>query len=334
MPSFTADLFDGRASRPHRAIASFDAARLHLAGEGWDFSVPLGEVRLAPPAGSARSIAYLPSGMELHSSDTEAMRQLSAALHSRSPERWALRLERRLLYALGALAVSLALIVSGLRWGVPLAAASVANALPASIDQRMGDEALALFDRFLELSQLAESRRQGIAGKLSAYCRQQGCPAFQLHFRHSGRLGANAVALPGGTIIVTDTLVQLAENDEEVLAVIAHELGHVHHRHSLRLAIQSVGAGAILVAITGDIGQLSDLVGALPTLLLQSGYSRDMEREADAYALDWLNTACISPQRFADLLQRIDKNPGNTGLLDSHPGSLERLERFRQQSAC
>ena len=143
------------------------------------------------------------------------------------------------------------------------------------------------------------------------------------------------MALPGGTIVVTDALVELAQNDAEILAVIAHELGHVEHRHSLRLALQSIGAGVILVAVTGDIGSVTDLAAGLPSLLLQNGYSRDMEREADTYALAWLNTACIPPRHFADILGRLDKGTtGSTTLLDSHPVTRQRIEPFLVPRRC
>lgn len=334
MNSFSADLFDGKGSRPHAVAVHFDATQLYLAGNGLDLVIPLGEIELSPPVGAARSIAYLPNRMELHSADAQAMRDLATALPSRSPERWAQRLEGRLIYALGALVVSIALIFAGLRWGVPLAADIAARAVPQSIDERMGEESLKLFDRFFAASTLPDARQSAIARRVADLCERQACPVHQLHFRDSGRLGANAMALPGGTIIVTDALVEIAEADDEVVAVIAHELGHVQDRHSLRLAIQSIGAGAILVAVTGDLSRVSDLISALPSLLLQSGYSRDMERQADTYAINWLKTACIPPQRFADILMRIDKQAGNTGLLDSHPGSLERIEPFRQAADC
>ncbi|MCA1978265.1 MAG: M48 family metallopeptidase, partial [Thiobacillus sp.] len=221
------------------------------------------------------------------------------------------------------------------RWGVPAAAQLAARTLPAGLDARIGAESLALMDKTaFEPSTLPAARQQALARQLAAHCQRQPCPPYRLLFRASPAFGANAMALPGGTVIVTDALVELARHDEEVLAVLAHELGHVQHRHSLRLAIQSIGAGAILVAVTGDIGSITDVAAGLPSLLLQSGYSRDMEREADAYALAWLRTACIPPQRFADMLGRLDAHPSDTGLLDSHPGSRERMLPFRTAAGC
>jgi Zn-dependent protease with chaperone function len=332
---FSGELFDGITSRAHPVTATLDDGTLHIEGDGIALAIPLGDVNVAPPVGAARGVVHLPEGRELHSADLAALAQLTQALPARSPERWAHKLESRLVYALAALLVSVVVIFSGLRWGLPAAAQLAAHTLPAGLDARIGKESLALMEKVsLNPSKLAAARRQAIAQRLAEQCRHQACPPHVLLFRDSQMFGANAMALPGGAIVVTDALVKLSRHDDEVLAVIAHELGHVQHRHSLRLALQSIGAGAILVAVTGDIGSVTDLAAGLPSLLLQSGYSRDMEREADAYALAWLGTACIPARRFADILDRLDKNTSGTNLLDSHPGTRERIQPFLAARGC
>lgn len=336
MTRFSGDLFDGVTSRAHPVTAWLEAGRLHIEGDGIALALPLDAIRLAPPVGAARGVAHLPDARELHSADLAALAALAQALPTRDPERWARRLESRLGYALVALLVSVLVMFAGLRWGVPAAAQLAAHTLPAGLDSRIGTESLALMEKIsFQPSALPAARQQALAQQLAARCRQQACPPYRLLFRHSPMFGANALALPGGTVVVTDALVELAQHDEEILAVLAHELGHVQHRHSLRLALQGIGAGAILVAVTGDVGSVTDLAAGLPSLLLQSGYSRDMEREADAYALAWLNAACIPPQRFADLLGRLDKRPSDTpSLLGSHPGTQERTGPFRVAGGC
>ncbi|MHB1351994.1 MAG: M48 family metallopeptidase [Thiobacillus sp.] len=335
MIRFAADYFDGETSRAHAVEATLDAGELRIRGEAVDLAVPLDRIEVAPPAGHARNVVHLPGARELHSADAAALLELSRLCASARPERWAHLLESRLGFALAALVVSVLIVTAGLRWGVPAVAQLAAHALPAWVDQRIGDEALALMDQFsLSPSTLPAARRETLEQKLADQCRRQACPPYRLLFRDSRLFGANAMALPGGTVVVTDALVGLARHDEEVLAVVAHELGHVRHRHGLRLALQSLGAGAILVAVTGDIGSISDLAAGLPSLLLQSGYSRDMEREADAYALAWLNTACIPPARFAAILERLDDDASETGLLDSHPGTRARIGPFRGPGRC
>lgn len=336
MTRFSGDLFDGVTSRAHPVTVWLEAGRLHIEGDGIALALPLDGIRLAPPVGAARGVVHLPDARELHSADLAALAALAQALPARDPERWARRLESRLGYALAALVVSVLVIFAGLRWGVPAAAQLAAHTLPAGLDKRIGKESLALMEKIsFQPSALPAARQQALAQQLAAHCREQACPPYRLLFRHSPMFGANALALPGGTVVVTDALVGLAQHDEEILAVLAHELGHVQHRHSLRLALQSIGAGAILVAVTGDVGSITDLAAGLPSLLLQSGYSRDMEREADAYALAWLNAACIPPHRFADLLGRLDKRAsGSPSLLGSHPGTQERTGPFRVAGDC
>ena len=335
MTRFSGELFDGVTSRAHPVTATLGDGTLHIEGDGIALAVPLGDVNVAPPVGAARGVVHLPQGRELHSTDLAALAQLTRARPTRSPERWARTLESRFGYALAALVVSVVVVFAGLRWGVPTASKLAAHTLPAGLDARIGKESLALMEKFsLNPSKLPAARRQAIAQRLAEQCRIQACPPHLLLFRDSQMFGPNAMALPGGAVVVTDALVKLSRHDDEVLAVIAHELGHVQHRHSLRLALQSIGAGVILVAVTGDISSVTDLAAGLPSLLLRSGYSRDMEREADAYALVWLKTACISSRRFAEILSRIDKSTSETNLLDSHPGTQERIQPFLAARGC
>ncbi|HWR76419.1 MAG TPA: M48 family metallopeptidase [Thiobacillus sp.] len=336
MSRFAADYFDGQTSRAHPVRAAVEAGQLHVQGENIEFAFPLDRIQVAPPAGQARGVVHLPDARELHSADHAALLELSRLTASARPERWAHLLESRLRYALAALVVAVLIVFVGLRWGMPAVALLATHTLPAGLDSRIGEESLALMDKIsLSPSTLPAARQRALAHKLDAQCRQQACPPYRLLFRDSRLFGANAMALPGGAVVMTDALVSLSHDDEEVLAVIAHELGHVQHRHSLRLALQSIGAGVLLVAITGDIGSFSDLAAGLPSLLLQSGYSRDMEREADAYALRWLNAACIPPRRFADILGRLDKAASDkTNLLDSHPGTRERIAPFLASGSC
>ncbi|MBT9591562.1 MAG: M48 family metallopeptidase [Thiobacillus sp.] len=336
MTAFTGDLFDGRSSQAHPVSAALDAGRLHITGEGIALVFPLDQIDVAPPVGAARGVVHLPKGQELHSTDLAALAALSRATATNRPERWARHLESRLGYALIALVVSVLVMFAGLRWGVPAAAQLAAHTLPAGLERNIGEESLMLMDKFsLSPSRLPLARQQALARQLVTQCGKQACPPHTLLFRNSALFGANAMALPGGTVVVTDALVDLAHNDAEILAVIAHELGHVKHRHSLRLTLQSIGAGVILVAITGDIGSVADLAAGLPSLLLQNGYSRDMEREADAYALAWMNTACIPPRHFADILGRLDRDTtDSTTLLDSHPGTQQRIKPFLASHHC
>lgn len=144
-------------------------------------------------------------------------------------------------------------------------------------------------------------------------------------------------ALPDGTIIFTDEMVRLAQHDEELMAVLAHEVGHVVHRHGLRAIIQNSLLGFALLAITGDAAGSSELFLGLPVLLTQLAYSRTFELEADSYALDYLRAHDIPPIHFARLMRRIEQttspsskgsDPTWSGYLSSHPLTTERIQPF------
>ena len=115
---------------------------------------------------------------------------------------------------------------------------------------------------------------------------------LQVMFRKGGALGPNAFALPDGTIVFTDEMVRLAEHDDELSAVLAHEIGHVVRRHGMRTIIQDSLLGFLILAITGDITGSSELFIGLPVLLTEMAYSREFEREADQYALAYMQDPC------------------------------------------
>ena len=128
-------------------------------------------------------------------------------------------------------------------------------------------------------------------------------------------------------MVVTDPLVELAASDSELIAVLAHEIGHLRQRHSLRRLLQASATTVLVIAITGDIGSVASLAAALPTVLLQSRYSRDFEREADDFALDYMKRRGIPTQSLGDILLRMEKERAGSDVpdyLSTHPSTRER----------
>lgn len=358
---FDASYFDGVSSKAHACTVRFDGhiLRLVLTQSGAQHSWPLAELVLAVQANDARQIVLqLPGHCELHFSldagfshgpepalsgaaaESEALLRnerdaLMQALRRQDGWTWLHTIERNKVWMVALLLVTAGLVFSSLRWGAPLAAKYLAGVLPESVAQTMGEQSMAILDKvYFSPSKLPPARQQGLQQQLRAYCsgKDRACPHFQLEFRDGGSIGANALALPNGTLVVTDQLVELAQQDSEIIAVLAHELGHIAQQHSTRLALQTIGVTLIVTTALGDLDSVADMGQGLPALLLQSGYSRDMESEADDYALQWLQKRCISPTHLATILARIDDHPSKTGLLDSHPGTLDRMEKFKQAS--
>jgi len=163
---------------------------------------------------------------------------------------------------------------------------------------------------------------------------------LEIMFRKGGRIGPNAFALPSGTIIFTDEMIHIAEHDDELLAVLSHEIGHIVHRHGMRTLIQDSIFGFVLLAITGDVSGSSELFLGLPVLLTELAYSRKFEKEADEYALITMRTHGIPPFRFASLMRRIENRRSSASgiasgkwinYLSTHPLTEERLKEFEKK---
>ncbi len=116
-------------------------------------------------------------------------------------------------------------------------------------------------------------------------------------------MGMNAAAIPNNTIIVTDELVKISGTDEEVLAVLAHEQGHLVQKHSMQKVISNLGVAGLFALVTGD---LSDVVTASVVVLTDAGYSQAIELDADDYAMQHLHQQQISSIHLSNFLQRVE----------------------------
>src|SRR6185503_3660887 len=209
----------------------------------------------------------------------------------------------------------------------------IAYRIPVEAETLLGQQALQGLDQvFLGPSQIPKERQQALRDKFAAMTRAAGDPTpYRLEFR-SSKIGPNAFALPAGIIVMLDDLVKLARRDEEVLGVLAHELGHVHNRHTMRMLLESSATALVIAGLTGDIASTTSLAAAAPALLLQTKYSRDNEREADAYAVGLMKKASMDPGALGRILARLDggagkkksRGPGLPTFLSTHPATEER----------
>jgi len=133
-------------------------------------------------------------------------------------------------------------------------------------------------------------------------------------------------------VVVTDQLLELSPDDAALAGVLAHEIGHVEHRHLMRQLISGTVVGAVATLLAGDT---SSVMVALPAVLADLSYSRDMEREADAYAVDVLKLKNIPVGPFADLLERLQSahqaggDPEWAPYLRTHPDTGDRVAAIR-----
>ena len=346
--TLTVDYFDGRSARSTPVRLHLAGELLLIDGEGVARREPVGAVQWPERTRHGARVAHLADGASLHCADALAWdRWMRAGGHRESAVVAAQQSWRGVLVSLALIVLALAAIYE---WGVPAAARAAVALLPRSVDATIGEQALASIDEHLmKPSRLPDAQQQRLRAAFEravATLPPGEAPAYRLLFR-SSEAGPNAFALPGGSIILTDELVSLVGGDEQVITgVLAHELGHVRHRHGMRLLVQVTALGAVASLVVGDF---SALLAGVPALLGQAGYSRDAEREADAEAVRVLRAAAISPRVMVTFFERIadwreeeegQDAPAGAGdswlgiAIASHPADAERIRFFEQAAAA
>ena len=323
--------FDGRTSRARTVEVRFGSATIRVQGLDETLEIPIGSVSVSDALGETDRSILLEDGARIDLPDSPELDRIGGR---RDPFSLVHMLERDWKFALLAV-----VLVIGVVWGivtvaVPIAAKQMSVAVPATLRETISHQALTYLDNnFFEPSTLHPQVQADISSVFQQVVAYEGGEyPYRLEFRDGGPLGANALALPSGVVIVTDDLVDLSHDPEELAGVLAHEIGHVVNRHSVRLLLQSSATAILVATFTGDLSFLSALATSLPTLLVQSGYSRNFEREADAFAYAYLDHANIPAEQFTGLLERLEDSHGGSiegilSYLSTHPPASERTER-------
>ena len=337
MTTVNAYYYDGTSARRHAVTLSLAQGRLAVQGAEVTREEPFTSMRISEKLGRSPRLLHFSDGGHCEVSDHAAFEALLNEAGYRSHSLVS-RLEGAWRYALAALLLSIGCGIAAYLWGLPWAADLIAARIPYSTAHVIDVHAMRAFDAgLMQPSKLSAVRQRVLQQRFNALREGHDLPPYPLEFRDSKTLGANAFALPGGTVVVTDELVALASNVEEVLAVLAHELGHVSERHPLRQMLQG---SVVALVMTWYVGDISSLLAAAPTLLLQTSYSRDFERRADRFAADMLRMNGIAATRLADILEKLEsshrgihkgktRQSSVTELLSSHPDTKERIRTLR-----
>lgn len=337
--------FDGLSARGRPVQATVDGRTLWLQDEtGQRHPVPLDRVTWPERTRHGQRVAQLRDGGSLAFADAAGFDTWRQAQGHR--ESWVVRAQQHWRATLTALVALLLVVAAGYVWGVPWLASGVVALTPPKVEALIGDTALQqLRDGLLEPTQTPPEVQAKWRDQLQATLQRaypEGPAPWQLHFVGGGRLGPNALALPGGHILITDELLALLKDaDDAVLGVLAHEHGHVRRRHGLHAAVRF---GLLSAATSVALGDFSSVIAAVPALLAHLGYSRDAEREADADAARVMLAAGRDPAAMVLLFERLaqrgasaEEGKGGSraagGLpiaFASHPADEERVRFFRE----
>jgi beta-barrel assembly-enhancing protease len=144
----------------------------------------------------------------------------------------------------------------------------------------------------------------------------------------------NAFALPNNRIVIYSGLIHACGNPEELCGVIAHEMAHIELNHVMKKLIREVGLSVIVSMTTGSGG--SDMIREAARIISSTAYDRNLEREADARAVDYLTNAGINPEQFAGFLFRLSETEPKAmkqlSMISTHPELEERVENILERS--
>jgi predicted Zn-dependent protease len=292
-----------------------------------------GQLKVSPRIGSTDRFINLPNGGQFTCPDSAFLDSLPQESRSEGPVAW---LEERWGVALASVVVVLCSLLAAYFFGLPAAAERVAAHIPMETEQALGGQVLTWLDAngWLKPTTLDSETQKAITAGFDRLRRELPLKKYyHLKFRSSVTFGANAFALPGGTIVITDAMAKTAGSPEEVLAVLAHEIGHVELRHTMRSLLQNSAVAIAVAAVTADAATLSAAIAGLPLLVAQRKYSREFEVAADEYAFRLLKQKGHSPAAFASLMERLAKKEGGGrsgfAYLSTHPVTEERVRRAR-----
>ena len=151
----------------------------------------------------------------------------------------------------------------------------------------------------------------------------------------------NAFAVPGGVIFISRALVAILDNEAELAAVLAHEIGHISAKHALKTIQRAQllqGAGTITAAsMGGEKGKkYAATISGLQSALFDKGLDKDMEFEADLSAMETTYRTGYDPSAMIKVLMKLQKLEASSkdkkgSWFSTHPPLAERIARLQEQ---
>lgn len=331
--------FEAGRSRRIAAVLARDAASGVLTLTDCDTAETLTRcrpetVKREARLGNLESEAALPQGWRFFTDDHDGLDRLLGRAPGGGRHRWE-RFGPHL--AVVVLAVA-ALAFAVWRWGLDIMVAAAVMLTPPSFVETMDRANLEAFDRTIAaptaLSEGEQARLQTIFDRLASAASPAGASSdLNLRFRAMDGLGPNALALPGGTVIVTDELVQRFPDEDILAGVLGHEIAHVQEEHGLKRIYRSLSIYVLVMLIVGDVGPFLEDALLEGNLLLSLAHSREQEREADRIGIELAEKAGYEPAALAEFLEALSNEIGGrqpNGWLSTHPAPTGRAEAVRE----
>ncbi|MFV0386628.1 M48 family metallopeptidase, partial [Paracoccus sp. (in: a-proteobacteria)] len=224
------------------------------------------------------------------------------------------------------------------RWGLDILVVLAMSVTPDAPVRAMDQSNMVIIDRLIaDETQVTEARRaevQAIFDRLTRFAPEAPWGEYHLLFRDMPSVGPNAFAMPGGTIVVNDQLLNRFDDDDVIAAVLGHEIAHVSEKHVLSQLYRAGTSYLLIALIAGDPGPFLEDMLREGNGLLALSYSRHQEADADQRGYRLANDAGYDGTALAEFFETLS-DEGDAFAptwLSSHPDLEDRAAAIRTMS--
>jgi predicted Zn-dependent protease len=326
---------DGKSATRRAVSVVLTTAYLQIVDEAssWSLLWPYGDLDLIASetgTGPVRLTRRSDNAPRLHVADPDFLTALlarSPAINPR-PQR-----VRRTVAIIAASLVCLPLLAGGVWFGLPLIAKPLAALVPQPVEERIGETVIDILIGDLDTCD-SEAGRVALDRLVNRLWVGLDQPvAFDVQVVDSPMV--NALAAPGGHILIFSGLLESASGPDELAGVLAHEIGHVVHRHSMQALVRHFALSVVVTTLTGNDWGL----GSAAQLMVQFAYSREAEAEADATALTIIENAGLRSDGLARFFARIRATDAKKNeatfwrYISTHPPTEDRIAAINSRAA-
>lgn len=317
-----ASYYDGNTSKPVSVKLEFSDQTLviHM-DDGAKVTIPWADLHFQLKVGNVPRVIDLPHGACLHVADHAALENVLP--HKKDFLHY---LENNSKFVISSFASLFAFALIMYFFVIPATAKAIAPKMTSLFGESLTDQTLTYLDKFNISKQVKDNTYHDRLESIRAFEALAPYEKYKILIIDSPELDANAFALPYETIIITKQLMDTVPDDLEVLAIVLHEIGHIEHFHVMQ---RIVGDSMVSLALFAVFG--ADWT-SVPMVVLSTGYSRNVEKEADIFAARIMLNNDLPPSLLAKALHKIDtsydaKN-GKSVLeyFSTHPSTGERTK--------
>lgn len=326
--------FDTATSQTLNVEAAISSSGITIIHEGSEKPVPWDQMKIIPAGRSfVRIELSMPAGSVLTIHSPDATAALSANKKLRYGVRGELTRNRRLT---GIIIGGIAGVLLFLYAGVPLLVDACVGFVPHTVDAKLGKSVLSSFETPLgsgDSLRLVLDKCARILGEF----RTAALPdSFVIHVAEDTSI-VNAVAFPGGVIVIYRGLLFKLEHESELFALLGHEAGHIVERHGMKNLTRQVLFSVALSLFLRQTSGLADFYISNSSALLNLSYDRSQEREADEFGLQMMHAASFDPDGMVRLFEKLKaatKDETRIPLfLSTHPDIDDRISALRNRIA-